>query len=318
VTDAAARPRRGRLGLALRVLVAALALWLLSRAVPVAEVARLVGALSPALLMGLFALSGVPIVVAAQRWRRLLAAQGTRLGLGWALRESLVGLGVGTLLPTSVGSDVVRAVRLARAMPASHATASVVVDRLAGLAALAMASCATLSLAPVPGIAKAVGVGLAVVGVVAWLALPRFVAALASVVRRPAWAHSAADKLAHGVRGALSAPRQRVEALGWSLAAHASGVAFVVATAAALGGAEHAVAVALGLPWVLLGSMLPLSFAGLGVREGLFVVVYVWLGVPRELAVALGLAWLASTLGYAGVGAVLYLLEARPPSSSSR
>jgi hypothetical protein len=66
-----------------------------------------------------------------------------------------------------------------------------------------------------------------------------------------------------------------------------------------------------GLPLIVIGSMLPVSIGGLGLRESLFVVVLGRLGVPAPTALGLGLVWLATYVLVAGPGVLLVLFGGR-------
>jgi hypothetical protein len=73
-----------------------------------------------------------------------------------------------------------------------------------------------------------------------------------------------------------------------------------------------------GLPLIAIGVMLPVTIAGIGVRESLFVLVLGRLGVDSPMALGLALLWLASgiILALAGV-AVLFAetsLRSRQPA----
>ena len=64
-------------------------------------------------------------------------------------------------------------------------------------------------------------------------------------------------------------------------------------------------------PFVLLLSMIPISLAGWGLREGSMVLVFSLLGMPREIALAVSLLFGACLLFSAMPGALLWLLGQR-------
>jgi hypothetical protein len=74
-----------------------------------------------------------------------------------------------------------------------------------------------------------------------------------------------------------------------------------------------------GLPLIVIGSMLPVSIGGLGLRESLFVVVLGRLGVNEATALGLGLVWLATYVLVAGPGVALVLLggETKAPQGET-
>ena len=64
-------------------------------------------------------------------------------------------------------------------------------------------------------------------------------------------------------------------------------------------------------PAVLIAQVLPIGIAGLGVREGAFIVFLTPLGVPAEQAVALGLVLYALNLVVSLVGAPTFAVGGR-------
>jgi uncharacterized membrane protein YbhN (UPF0104 family) len=69
------------------------------------------------------------------------------------------------------------------------------------------------------------------------------------------------------------------------------------------------IAVAVFVPLISLGGMLPVSVNGLGVREALYILLFGRIGATTELAVALALLYLAVTFVASLPGGVLYALE---------
>jgi hypothetical protein len=55
--------------------------------------------------------------------------------------------------------------------------------------------------------------------------------------------------------------------------------------------------------------MMPISFAGLGVREGVFVVMYGIFGVASEISLAVSFASLAALLVAISVGGLIHLAD---------
>jgi uncharacterized membrane protein YbhN (UPF0104 family) len=64
-------------------------------------------------------------------------------------------------------------------------------------------------------------------------------------------------------------------------------------------------AVYAGVPIALVASMVPITIAGLGLRESLFVTVLGQMGLPPERSLALAFIWLGSNLACAFAGAAV-------------
>jgi len=61
---------------------------------------------------------------------------------------------------------------------------------------------------------------------------------------------------------------------------------------------------------------LPISLAGLGIRESMFVLVLGQLGMPHARALSLAMIWLLSSLLLAVAGAGILLIESKRGSRS--
>jgi hypothetical protein len=79
-------------------------------------------------------------------------------------------------------------------------------------------------------------------------------------------------------------------------------------------------AVAVFVPLISLGGMLPVSVNGLGVREALYILLFGRVGATTELAVALALLYLAVTFVASLPGGVLYAMQGArvPPAVEPR
>ena len=102
-------PRRSRLGkVAVRMVVSALLLVWVWPEEPLA-LGRALREASPGWLAAAFALHGAGVWLSAVRWRMLLEATGTRIGVGRLAGSYLIGFFFNTWLPSGFGGDVVRA-----------------------------------------------------------------------------------------------------------------------------------------------------------------------------------------------------------------
>jgi hypothetical protein len=230
------------------------------------------------------------------------------------------------LLPTTIGGDVVRAVRCARRIDPGHrAWSSTLFERLVGIVALVLLAVPGLIMAPgqVREIAWAIGV-VAVLSVAALLAAhaPFRLGARFLVARAPSVA-GAGDRIASDLSGPLARPTVRLEIAAWSLLYQLVGLGVLVVVAFDWGQPRMTWAILGAVPLALVLTMLPVSIAGLGLRESLFVILLGRFGVPADRALALALVWLALALLLAFAGGVVMLSEggkgagARPLPSPS-
>jgi uncharacterized protein (TIRG00374 family) len=246
------------------------------------------------------------------RWNTLLRAAGHGRSLGHLLRLVLEGLFFNNFLPSSVGGDVARGLGLAAGgVPRATAAASVVLDRLVGVLALA-------AMAVVGGIlggllwphdgpwAIAAAFALAAGAIVAVLTRPRVLDRLASLRGVP-------DVLAARLRrvlGAMSLVSGRGgavrTAVGYSLGLSASSAVFHWSVGRALDMQVPLLAFFVIVPTVMLAAALPITLNGLGIRELGFVTFLGARGIAPETAAVFAFLVFLLPLAFALVGGVLF------------
>lgn len=285
--------------LAARLAISAVMLGVLLARVPSFEPADLVpewtlGTAAWLVAAALLTLAG--IVLSAVRWQRVLDVLDIRERLPRLVSHNLAGQFVSNVLPTTIGGDVLRVSRLSRDTGETPGTfASVVLERLTGWLVLPVITVVGFLVNPGLrhlGTATKVALALAVstlvllVGVLAAAASSRVGGRFAA---RADWRRFA-GAIHLGVVKMRSNPGAAVNVLAAGFAYQLTLVLAAVAAAQALGlRAAGLTALLAFFPAVLIAQVLPISMAGLGVREGAFVLFLGPLGVAKEEAIALGL-----------------------------
>jgi uncharacterized membrane protein YbhN (UPF0104 family) len=269
---------------------------------------------------------GLLVALGGLRWREVLLARGIQLGMGPVLRISFVAHFFNAFLLGSAGGDVMKAWYAAKAAPERSAEAafSVFVDRLLGMFALLLFT--AVLMVPNFGLLAAykrhLAAALVVLGMLAVSGAMIFVGfftetlrhdgAVLRLVRRLPRGVSFAEALA-GCRALAQHPGFLWRVAAWSLAANAAIVGAFAALARGLGVEISGVALWYLVPAIVSIAALPVTPAGLGVRENLFV----WLLTVPALGVKPGVALSLSLLGYTAnllwsvVGGVVYLASPR-------
>jgi uncharacterized protein (TIRG00374 family) len=247
--------------------------------------------------------------VAGVRWAALARPLGFDYPNRFFVRRFFEGMFFSLCLPSSIGGDVVKAVRVGSSTQLRLlAGCSVLADRLTGLAALAVL------------------VGTAVVSKDNELTSPAIVAVFAGLlaaVLAAFWLGLAVLDRIHALLpeasqarefvGRLLPYRQRPSlvmlAVGWSFVVQLAGVIAVVLVARAVGVVQPALVWLSVVPLVALAIVLPISIGGFGVRENALQYLLRGYGVASEAGVAIGLLWGACTVIAGLVGGVLFLLE---------
>lgn len=256
-------------------------------------------------------------ILSTIRWQLLLHAEGIRLTLGRLLILYFEGSFFNLFLPTLIGGDIVRGYAIHK-LTKGHAAAvpSILVDRLAGFAALL--AIAVIAVTVGYDRVRDLQVALMVLAMAAAFLALLLVLANAQALRM---AVAAARLLRFGrldskLQGWVDA-LQRYRRHGWAL-----GQAFILSLLlqVLIILTYYAVAVALGLrvpasvffifvPLITTLSMLPVSVAGLGVREGGVVFFFAKVGVDAASALGMSLIWFALTVIVCGLGGLAFLLD---------
>lgn len=225
------------------------------------------------------------------------------------------------LLPSGLGGDGMRMWLLRRTgLPTGTAITSVVVDRVAALAAIALLVAAVLPFAFDGANGNAVPVWLW--GVVAACAFGVAFVAGMGAVRLPASALFAsslfANPLIRGLRrlGAdfwtlMRQPGHLAAALGASVVVQMLGAASVYAIAQSLGVRVGLLPCLALMPIVVLATAVPVSIAGWGVREVAMVAVLATIGVAQESALLISVFYGGIAVATSLPGGVLWLFGRR-------
>ena len=289
--------------------------------------ATLLGWVTPAAmgwLAGSAALLVTSYALATLRWMQVTRALGLRTRFDSLLAHSMAGQFVSNALPTTIGGDVVRVARLSKYTGDSPASfSSVVLDRLTGWIVLPLLTLLGLALNPSLrelGTQTRVVVGVAV-GTLGLLMLMLYAAdhrLLGGRFRsREGW-----QRFASAIHLGLGSLRRRPLAV---LAVIAIGFVYQFALVLSAFMAAKALGINVGLtalmaffPVVLIAQVMPISIAGLGVREFMFVFLLSAVGVADQQALALGLVVWILTVATSLLGVPAYAIGGGRPSELSR
>ncbi|MFM8414207.1 MAG: lysylphosphatidylglycerol synthase transmembrane domain-containing protein [Planctomycetota bacterium] len=257
-------------------------------------------------------------VVAGIRWAALARPLGFDFSRRFFVRRFFEGMFFSLCLPSSIGGDVVKAVRIGGSTPLRLlAACSVLADRLTGLAALGVlvgTAMAARKYSLSTAAAGAVFAGLlAAVLAAFWIGL--------AVLDR---VHAALPEgsQARDFVGRLLPYRRRPSlvllAVAWSFVVQLGGVLAVALVARALGVQQPPLVWVSVVPLVALAMVLPISIGGFGVRENALEFLLRDYGVPSETGIAIALLWGLSSVLVGLVGGVLFLLERQPLTGGLR
>lgn len=209
-------------------------------------------------LAAAFALIHAQTALSALRWRMVAGAMGMPMTGARAVREYYVAQLGNQTLPGGVAGDAARAVRARQGAGLAPAATAVVVERMAGQAALLAVLAAGMGWSLAFGAIRWPAATLTVTGA-ALVAL----LALAASLRHPRLAAAR-----HAAWQTLAAPGQWPRQAALSLLIVAVNLGSLAAAARATGTVLPMEAVVTLLPLILTAMVLPLGIAGWGWREG--------------------------------------------------
>lgn len=315
---AAERGWRRNLGVITRLLLVGAWLALLYAITDLGRATRMLAHASPALVALAFFLLLIRLPLMVLRWQVVLADLGIRLPFRNLMRISLVSTFFGIALPSANGGDLVRGMMLKNGNTEwGSIAASILVDRLYGvLSLLLLALPGNLWLythghhtLPVMIIAGASAVALA-----ACAAVP-FLSGLLQPVP-DAGTEGPLGRLLRAARAmALACARSRSFALCLAFSLISQFLAAVAAyvTSLSLGFDIGFSAYIAFVPIVWLTTSLPLSIAGVGIREATFAGLFLSLGVQPDQSIAIGLINSALSLCIGILGAAAFFFPKKCP-----
>jgi uncharacterized membrane protein YbhN (UPF0104 family) len=270
-----------------------------------------------AVLLGLATVAACGgIILSAWRWQQVLRLFDAHVPLPTLTRHYFAGQFVSNVMPSTVGGDVVRIARCAKNVDSTTiAFGSVVLERLSGMIALPLL--VIIGFALKPSLLHADHAWLALVtaaGTLGALGLIVIMAGHPGLAGRFAsnenWTRFIGAVFV-GVDRARRDLGQATVVLGTALLYQ---VSIVGAYALIFRALDVDVPIAAALAFVPAVSMLqviPISFGGLGVREGALVGFRHGLGISGGAAVTAGLLWYASLFVVSLIGAPIFALGQR-------
>jgi hypothetical protein len=265
------------------------------------------------------------ILLRAYRWYLLVSALGQEVPYGRLIYLYFVGFFFNNFIPSGFGGDVVKVISLRQDQaPGAEALSSVVVDRLTGLigsASIALVvlvwnrvqlwfggGTTDLNLPPVLLLATA----LISLAVPAGFILIRCIDPLELIgsrlpFTRPITNRSGLKKFVRTIR--RYPPRALVKALSVSVPFTVGLVAIQYAIARALSIRVPFYVFPLFVPIIAIINVLPISFNGLGMREGVYQFLFVPVGVSSASAIAMSLAFYFLRVAAGLIGGLLYAMR---------
>ncbi len=268
--------------LLLKVAVSVLLLYVSLRAVNLAALGERLSRLNAGWVAAALLLQAVQVALQALRWRAIALQCDASLAPRAAVRINFIAAFFNQVLPSTIGGDAARMIMLARAGNGwASAAYSVLIDRVAGIVALAVIVIAclpwTLTLVQDP-IAQAI---LLLIGGGALAAAGVFI--MIGVLRLPIlerWAPTQhLVQVSRTARQLTQSPRAAATVAIISFAIHFLTIASIWCIAQSVAASASFALLLFMIPPVVLISTIPISIAGWGVREGSMIVAFSYAGL---------------------------------------
>lgn len=280
------------------------------------ELANSIAGASPVGLILAFFLAMASWSVNTFKWQRLLQALGERCPYFSLFGLNLTGLFYSLLLPGQVSGEVVKGVKLGRAgVPSEAVAATIAVDRLSGVSAICIWALAGLLFSPpnaIRGPMLSAALALLLISSVPLIGAKYGPGELLSglATRSPSFIAMLLRTLLSWQRALsmLNRPKLAAETLFLSLFSQLLVAASNYAVAQGVGVEIPFVTILWIVSAVSLAHMAPISFAGLGVREGAYVLLLSQEGVSISLGLTLSLAVFSIILAQGILGGVIELV----------
>jgi hypothetical protein len=246
------------------------------------------------------------------RWRLLATWLGLAVPPTLALRAVFLGLFGGQLLPSTVGTDLLRGWVITRhTARIERVAASLIADRLVAL----FAACLLLALS-YPALSQIAAPFASLIAAAALLVsgalLLVFLLAWGGALKRVHWIQGGFLRALNAIEGVMLQPRPILIAVGVALAIHAIAIVAAALTAAAYG-VDASLSIWLSIvPLSVIACAVPISINGWGVRETVFVALGAGHGLAAEDALLVSLTLGALNILASLPGAYLLLRDPRP------
>ena len=271
--------------------------------------------IAPAAIAGAFALLAGQLLLAALRLKVLLRALGARYGTVAAFEVLLIGAFFSQTMISFVGGDAMRIWRISRSGVALPIAAkSVLFDRIAGFAGLfvLLLAATPFLIRIIPSPEMLAGQALIVLSALTAVAGVFVLRRMPELLPQGRLVNLAQDVVDSGL-AVWRSGRGAFLVISLSVAIQLINVVVLYVIGKGLGAQFHFVDGLLLFPTVLFLSMLPISVAGWGVREGAMMTALGLVGVPTYQSLALSVCFGLCLVVISLPGAVVWLMSRKMP-----
>lgn len=304
---------KNKLLMTLKIAVSAFSLYIVARSINVSSIKNVVGNIDFKFVILAMMIFWVAQVISSLRCVYIANELGKALPLFTSAKAHFIGLWFNQILPTSLGGDVVKVAILREITGLGVAVKAAILDRFSGLFILMLAIAITLPLYAeiIPHEQDTLFEGLRLLAV-GFLLSVVIIAWISSRARIHLNSSTTISKLVGLVSDIWLFHRGRPlwRQIWTSSIVHLNGIAAYALLGAALGFDVKVLTYVLVVPLVFLVALLPISFAGWGVREAGAVWLFGLVGMPKENALVLSVAY-GSMLILSGLPGLIWFVRGK-------
>lgn len=305
------RPSKRWILLAVKIAISVGLIWFVVHTTELSVLTERVKSFPSWLIFVILALLTAQVSIGTWRWCHVAEANRIDLPFRPAARIFLVGLFFNQTLPSSVGGDIFRIWLLhRRGAPLGQATGNVMLDRIIGLEALLLTSLVGIPVlfSTVPGAAPWSILALSLSGMLAFAVLLAFGGRSGAFLDR--WRPTSVIRsAARSARRLAARPAKALLVLVLSVSIHLITVLYIATILQGLGQDISFALLATLIPPVLVATVVPISMAGWGVREGAMIFILGIVGVPAADALTASLLLGAGLFVVGLPGGLLWLVD---------
>jgi glycosyltransferase 2 family protein len=294
------------IALGLKLLITVGLITYLLRKIDIAPVLRQIRMIEPAWAVLSVVIMLAQLALVSLRWQLVSQLVDARMRIGQVVRLTLIGQFFNQVLPSAVGGDAVRAWLASReGVPIGRAVTGILCDRVAALVALMLIISCTFFVLPalVPNRFPAIDLLriFALIGLSGLAALFIFGTLISRLLMRYRMTASI-GKLVRDLRKVLYSPGMSIGIMALAGVVQILLVMAIYLCAKGMNIYLEFNSALVVIPTIMLVSMIPISFAGWGVREGAMILGLGFLGIsePDALAVSVAFGLLQLIVGLPG------------------
>ena len=303
-----------------KISVAILILWILFRSMNMSEIAEAISQASPTYLAIAILCSTAGVLLGAYRWRMALTTQNIWVPFKMVLSLTLVSSFLGFVIPSSFGADSIKGYDMFRySRQGIPVVASIFFERICGLSSLIIVGSIAILMAfdymrnePVLWSIAVIYTTIVLLMISCFsTVLARKITYIVSKVPKFGFLSEKIASLFTAIRLYKTHTKTWLAVLGISILFQFIGILYYYIISLSLTMTVPFKIFLLVIPIITLFTLVPISPGGIGVKEGMFVILFTQFGVSPAVALMMSLIGTALYTIFVLLGGVIYIVRGK-------